>query len=155
MSGGPYTELKQLGKIVDIPTCPEDALLDTFPNQNPTLDYVVRLTAPELTTLCPITGQPDFAILIIDYVPGEKLVESKSFKLFLESFRNIGIFNEDCTAYLHGRLKAALQPKYLRVTGLWSARGGITIDVVVESGTLPANCAPLPLDRTAYRGGRI
>lgn len=155
MSGGPYTELKQLGKIVDIPTRPEDALLDTFPNQNPTLDYVVRLTAPELTTLCPITGQPDFAILIIDYVPGEKLVESKSFKLFLESFRNFGIFNEDCTAYLHGRLKAALQPKYLRVTGLWSARGGITIDVVVESGTLPANCAPLPLDRTAYRGGRI
>ena len=155
MSGGSYTELKQLGKIVDIPARPEDALLDTFPNQNPTLDYVVRLTAPELTTLCPITGQPDFAVLIIDYVPGDKLVESKSFKLFLESFRNFGIFNEDCTAYLHSRLKASLQPKYLRVAGLWSARGGITIDVVIESGSLPPNCAPLPLDRTAYRGGRI
>ena len=155
MCGSPYTELKQLGKVVDIPARPEDALLDTFPNQTPTLDYVIRLTAPELTTLCPITGQPDFATLLIDYVPGEKLVESKSFKLFLESFRNFGIFNEDCTTYIHGRLKEALQPKYLKVTGLWSARGGITIDVVIESGSLPANCVALPLDRVAYRGGRL
>lgn len=155
MSGSPYTELKQLGKIVDIPTRPDDALLDTFLNQNPSSDYVIRLTAPELTTLCPITGQPDFATLIIDYVPAEKLVESKSFKLFLESFRTFGIFNEDCTAYIHGRLKEVLQPKYLRVTGLWSARGGITIDVVIESGSLPVNCVPLPLERVAYRGGRL
>ena len=155
MNGKPYTESEATGKIVDIPVRPEDALLDTFPNQTPTPDYVIRLTAPELTTLCPITGQPDFAILVIDYVPGERLVESKSFKLFLESFRNFGIFNEDCTAYIHGRLKEALQPKYLRVTGLWSARGGITIDVVIESGSLPPNCVPLPLDRVAYRGGRM
>ena len=155
MSAGPYTELTQLGRTVDIPTRPEDALLDTFPNRNPGIDYVIRLTAPELTTLCPITGQPDFALLVIDYVPGEKLVESKSFKLFLESFRNCGTFNEDCTVYIHGRLKEALQPRYLRVTGLWNARGGITIDVVIESGSLPSNCVPLPLERVAYRGGRV
>jgi 7-cyano-7-deazaguanine reductase len=154
MSTGLYTELTQLGKIVDVPIRPEDAFLETLPNRSPGLDYVIRLTAPELTTLCPITGQPDFAILIIDYVPAEKMVESKSFKLFLESFRNCGTFNEDCTAYIHSRLNEALQPKYLRVTGLWNARGGITIDVVIENGNLPSNCVPLPLERVAYRGGR-
>jgi 7-cyano-7-deazaguanine reductase len=155
MSDGPYAELTQLGRIVDIPTRPENALLDTFPNQNPKTDYVIRLTAPELTTLCPITGQPDFAILIVDYVPRERLIESKSFKLFLESFRNYGTFNEDCTVYIHGRLKDVLEPKYLRAVGLWNARGGVTIDAVIESGTLPPNCIPLPLDRIAYRGGRV
>ena len=155
MTDGPYAELTQLGRNVDIPTRPEDSLLETFHNQNPETDYVVRITAPELTTLCPITGQPDFATLIIDYVPRAKLVESKSFKLFLESFRNYGTFNEDCTVYIHGRLKDALEPKYIRVTGIWSARGGVTIDVVIESGTLPPNCIPLPLDRIAYRGGRV
>ena len=155
MTDGPYAELTQLGRNVDIPTRPEDSLLETFHNQNPKTDYVVRITAPELTTLCPITGQPDFATLIIDYVPRAKLVESKSFKLFLESFRNYGTFNEDCTVYIHGRLKDALEPKYIRVTGIWSARGGVTIDVVIESGILPPNCIPLPLDRIAYRGGRV
>jgi 7-cyano-7-deazaguanine reductase len=154
MQERPYSELTQLGNIVDIPTRPEDALLDTFRNQNPAIDYVVRLTAPELTTICPITRQPDFAILIIDYVPHERLVESKSFKLFLESFRTYGTFNEDCTTYIHRRLLEALAPKYIRVVGLWNARGGIAIDVVLESGTLPPNCLPLPLDRLAYRGGR-
>lgn len=155
MSAGPYNELTQLGKIVDIPARPEEAFLDTFPNQNPTVEYVIRLTAPELTTLCPITGQPDFATLIIDYVPARKLVETKSFKLFLESFRHLGIFNEDCTVYIHGRLQEALEPKYLRVTGLWSARGGITIDLVIETGSLPPQCQPLPLERIGYRGGRV
>lgn len=155
MQEGPYSELRQLGTIVGIPTRPEDAVLDTFRNQNPAIDYVVRLTAPELTTLCPITGQPDFAVLIIDYVPHERLVESKSFKLFLESFRTCGTFNEDCTSYIHQRLSESLAAKYIRTVGLWNARGGITIDVVLESGSLPANCLPLPLERLAYRGGRV
>jgi 7-cyano-7-deazaguanine reductase len=150
----PYSELTQLGKLVDVPTRPEDALLDTFRNQNPEIDYVVRLTAPELTSICPITRQPDFAILIIDYVPHERLVESKSFKLFLESFRTCGTFNEDCTAYIHQRLREAMAPKYIRTVALWNARGGVTIDVVLESGALPSNCLPLPLERLAYRGGR-
>lgn len=151
----PYAELTQLGSNVQIPTRPEEASLETFPNQNPEPDYLIRITAPELTTLCPITGQPDFAVLIIDYVPRERLVESKSFKLFLESFRNCGTFNEDCTVYIHGRLRDILDPKYLRVTGLWNARGGVTIDVVIECGNLPPSCTPLPLDRIAYRGGRV
>ncbi len=154
MREGPHAELTQLGKQVDIPTRPEDALLDTFQNQHPGIDYVVRLTAPELTSICPITGQPDFAVLVVDYVPHERLVESKSFKLFLESFRNCGTFNEECTVYIHRRLSEALAPKYIRVAGLWNARGGVTIDVVLQSGTLPANCFPLPLERLAYRGGR-
>jgi 7-cyano-7-deazaguanine reductase len=154
MREGPYSELTQLGSVVDIPTSPDVALLDTFRNQNPEIDYVVRLTAPELTSICPITGQPDFAVLIIDYVPHERLVESKSFKLFLESFRNCGTFNEECTVTIHRRLREVLRPRYIRVAGLWNARGGIAIDVVLESGTLPPNCHPLPLDRLAYRGGR-
>jgi 7-cyano-7-deazaguanine reductase len=147
-------ELTQLGRIVDVPVRPEDALLETFQNRYPQLDYVVRLTAPELTTICPITGQPDFATLVIDYVPDRRLVESKSFKLFLESFRNCGTFNEDCTVYVHERLREALAPKYIRVAGLWNARGGVAIDVVIESGSLPPNCIPMPLEKTAYRGGR-
>jgi 7-cyano-7-deazaguanine reductase len=155
MREGPHAELTQLGKQVDIPTRPEDALLDTFRNQHPGIDYVVRLTAPELTSICPITGQPDFAVLVVDYVPHERLVESKSFKLFLESFRNCGTFNEECTVYIHRRLSEALAPKYIRVAGLWNARGGVAIDVVLQSGTLPANCFPLPLERLAYRGGRV
>lgn len=155
MQEGPYSELKQLGTMVDIPTRPEDAVLDTFQNQNPAIDYVVRLTAPELTSICPITKQPDFAVLIVDYVPHQRLVESKSFKLFLESFRTVGTFNEDCTSYIHQRLCQSLAPKYIRTVGLWNARGGITIDVVLESGKLPANCLLLPLERVAYRGGRL
>jgi len=115
---------------------------------------VVRLTAPEFTTLCPITGQPDFATIIVDYAPGERLVESKSFKLFLGSFRNQGTFHEECTVYIHNRLKESMAPKFIRVTGLWNARGGITIDVVVETGALPSGCTVMPLAKTAYSGGR-
>jgi 7-cyano-7-deazaguanine reductase len=154
MRDGPYEELTYLGKNVDIPSRPENALLETFRNQYPGIDYVVRLTAPELTSICPITGQPDFAVLVVDYVPQERMVESKSFKLFLESFRNYGTFNEECTVYIHRRLNEALAPKYIRVAGLWNARGGVAIDVVLQSGTLPPNCFPLPLERLAYRGGR-
>lgn len=146
--------LTQLGAKVAIPQRPADAVLETFANPHPQLDYVVRLTAPEFTTVCPLTGQPDFAVIIVDYVPGERLVESKSFKLFLGSFRNIGTFHEDCTVSIHSRLQQAMDPKYLRVAGLWYARGGITLDVVVETGSLPSNCKPLPLGKSDYRGGR-
>lgn len=148
------TELTQLGKKAKIPKNPQKAVLETFPNPHPGLDYVVRLSAPEFTTMCPITGQPDFALIVVDYVPGPQLVESKSFKLFLGSFRNYGTFHEGCTVYIHNRLKEAMEPKFIRVTGLWYARGGITIDVVIETGTIPPSCTILPLDKTAYRGGR-
>jgi len=148
------SELTQLGKRAKIARTPDKAVLETFENAHPATDYVIRLSAPEFTTLCPITGQPDFATIIVDYVPSGRLVESKSFKLFLGSFRSHGTFHEDCTVYIHDRLKAVLSPKYIRVTGLWNARGGIAIDVVVESGGLPASCSILPIGRLDYRGGR-
>ena len=149
-----YSGLTQLGAKAEIPSSPENAPLETFSNPHPNVDYTVRLTAPEFTTVCPLTGQPDFATLVVDYVPGDRLVESKSFKLFLNSFRNHGTFHEDCTVYVHYRLREALAPKYIRVVGLWFARGGIPIDVVVETGSLPPNCSPLPLGKSTYRGGR-
>jgi 7-cyano-7-deazaguanine reductase len=90
----------------------------------------------------------------VDYVPSDLLVESKSFKLFLGSFRNFGSFHEDCTVYIHKRLEEAMSPKYIRVSGLWNARGGIAIDVVVETGTLPPSCTLLPPGKTDFRGGR-
>ncbi len=154
MSQSPHPHLTQLGGASRIADAPERAVLETFENPHPDLDYVVRLTAPEFTSLCPITAQPDFAVLVIDYVPGGRLVESKSLKLFLASFRNHGAFHEDCTVYVHNRLREAMQPKFIRVVGLWSVRGGITIDVVVQSGSLPEACELLPLSKTAYRGGR-
>jgi len=149
-----HSQLTQLGKRSEIPARPDDAVLETFANPHPEADYVVRLTAPEFTPVCPLTGQPDFAVLIVDYVPRDRLVESKSFKLFLGSFRNHGAFHEDCTVYVHARLREAMDPKYIRVVGLWYARGGITIDVVIQTGDLPANCTPLPIGKSDYRGGR-
>jgi len=150
-----YSSLTQLGRQAGVPANPDEAVIETFANPHPGTNYTVRLTAPELTTICPITGQPDFATLIVDYVPRDRLVESKSFKLFLGSFRNLGTFHEDCTAYIHKRLSDALDAAFLRVVGLWNARGGITIDCVVQTGELPSNCALLPLGRTDYRAGRI
>lgn len=149
-----HADLTQLGRKAKIPTTPEEAVLETFRNPHPGADYVIRLTAPELTTLCPMTEQPDFATIVVDYAPDELLVESKSVKLFLGSFRNHGTFHEDCTGYIHNRLKEAMEPKFIRVTGFWNARGGIAIDVVVESGTLPPSCTLLSLGKTSYRGGR-
>jgi len=148
------TELSQLGKNAKIAETPEEAVLETFQNAHSGTDYVVRLSAPEFTTLCPITGQPDFATIVVDYVPSDRLVESKSFKLFLGSFRNFGTFHEDCTVYIHDRLRQVLSPKFIRVSGLWNSRGGIAIDVVVESGILPPSCTILPLGKIDYRGGR-
>ena len=148
------TRLTQLGKKAEIAGTPQKAILETFQNAHQGTDYVVRLSAPEFTALCPITGQPDFASIVVDYVPSDRLVESKSLKLFLGSFRNWGTFHEDCTVYIHNRLKEAMSPKFIRVTGIWNARGGIAIDVVVESGVLPPSCTVLPLGKTDYRGGR-
>lgn len=147
-------QLTQLGHHVERPATPAEAILETFANPHPNRSYVVRLTAPEFTSLCPVTGQPDFACIIVDYVPQNSLVESKSFKLFLGSFRNRRTFQEDCTVYIHNRLQEATQPQFLRVMALWYARGGITIDVTIQSGALPPQCTLLPLGRTTYRGGR-
>ena len=118
---------------------PEDAQLDRVPNPHPDTDYLARFTVPEFTSLCPVTGQPDFAILVIDYVPGPWLVESKSLKLYMHSFRNHGAFHEDCTVAIGKRLADLLEPRYLRIGGYWYPRGGIPIDVFWQTGELPKN----------------
>ena len=128
----------QLGRVVKFPASPQEAELDTVPNVHDDSDYLVRFTAPEFTTLCPITGQPDFAHFVIDYVPGKTLVESKSLKLFLGSFRNVGAFHEDCTLQIGKRVQAACRPKFIRIAGFWYPRGGMPIDVFWQTGKLPA-----------------
>jgi 7-cyano-7-deazaguanine reductase len=127
-----------LGRRVPVPDTPERATLDRLPNPHPSERYVVRFTAPEFTTLCPITGQPDFAHLVIDYVPGRWLVESKSLKLYLGAFRNHGTFHEACTVMIARRLVARLAPRWLRIGGYWYPRGGMPIDVFWQSGPPPA-----------------
>ena len=127
----------QLGRRVAIPASPDKATLDTVRNPHPGEAYVVRLVCPEFTTLCPITGQPDFAHLVIDYVPARRLVESKSFKLYLSSFRNQGAFHEDCTLAVAKKIIAAAKPGWLRIAGYWYPRGGIPIDVFWQSGPAP------------------
>jgi 7-cyano-7-deazaguanine reductase len=127
----------QLGRAASLPASPEEARLDRVPNPHPDTDYLARFTAPEFTSLCPVTGQPDFATLVIDYVPGPWLVESKSLKLYLNSFRNHGAFHEDCTVAIGKRLVALLEPRYLRIGGYWYPRGGIPIDVFWQTGEPP------------------
>jgi 7-cyano-7-deazaguanine reductase len=128
----------QLGTQSRLPASPEQVVLDRVPNPHPDTDYVARFTAPEFTTLCPITGQPDFAHLVIDYVPRQWLVESKSLKLYLGSFRNVGAFHEDCTVSIGKRLADLLKPKFLRIGGYWYPRGGMPIDVFWQTGKLPS-----------------
>jgi 7-cyano-7-deazaguanine reductase len=129
--------LTQLGRPASIPASPEEAVLETVPNPHPGTVYLVRFAAPEFTSLCPLTGQPDFAHLVIDYVPRERLVESKSLKLFLGTFRSHGAFHEDCTVGIAKRLVAALDPVWLRIGGYWYPRGGIPIDVFYQTGAPP------------------
>ncbi len=130
-------ELSQLGQAAELPASPDAAVLETVPNPHQDTDYLVRFTAPEFTTLCPITGQPDFAHLVIDYVPEARLVESKSLKLFLGAYRNHGAFHEDCTVGIAKRLVGALAPRWLRIGGYWYPRGGMPIDVFWQTGSPP------------------
>ncbi|HET9716392.1 MAG TPA: preQ(1) synthase [Pseudolabrys sp.] len=130
-------KIVQLGRPVPIPPSPAKANLERVANPHVGTDYVARFTAPEFTTLCPITGQPDFAVLVIDYVPQRYLVESKSLKLYLNSFRNVGAFHEDCTVAVGKRLFTLLKPKWLRIGGYWYPRGGMPIDVFWQRGKLP------------------
>ena len=142
----------QLGRAVEWPTSPEAAQLDRVPNPQKGTNYVVRFTAPEFTSLCPITGQPDFAHLVIDYVPGDWLVESKSLKLFLTSFRNHGAFHEACTVGIGKRLVDELSPVWLRIGGYWYPRGGIPIDVFFQTGEPPKGVWIPSQDVQTYRG---
>ena len=130
-------DLSHLGRPSSLPASPEEAKLDYVPNPRTGRPYLVRFTAPEFTSLCPVTGQPDFAHLVIDYVPGEHLVESKSLKLFLGAFRNHGAFHEDCTLGIAKRIIAAIAPQWLRIGGYWYPRGGMPIDVFWQTGAPP------------------
>ena len=133
-----YSNLTQLGGQTALPASPEEAMLERVRNPQADVDYTVRFTAPEFTSLCPMTGQPDFAHIVIDYVPGDWLVESKSLKLFLGSFRNHGAFHEDCTVAIARRLVDLLAPAWLRIGGYWYPRGGMPIDVFYQTGPAPA-----------------
>jgi 7-cyano-7-deazaguanine reductase len=130
--------LTQLGHPSAIPETPDTAVLETVPNPHAGLLYLVRFTCPEFTALCPITGQPDFALLVIDYVPEATILESKSLKFYLGAFRNHGAFHEDCTLTIASRLAAALAPRWLRIGGYWYPRGGIPIDVFYQTAEPPA-----------------
>ncbi|HXO00968.1 MAG TPA: preQ(1) synthase [Stellaceae bacterium] len=130
--------LTQLGRPTRLPASPDEATLECVTNPHPGVVYAVRFTCPEFTTLCPVTGQPDFAHLVIDYVPQDALIESKSLKLFLGSFRDHSAFHEDCTLTIASRLIAAATPKWLRIGGYWYPRGGIPIDVFYQTGEPPA-----------------
>ncbi len=144
--------LTQLGHAAVLPASPDDAVLEAVPNPHRDADYIVRFTAPEFTSLCPVTGQPDFAHFVIDYVPGAKIVESKSLKLFLGSFRNHAAFHEDCTIGIAKRIAAAIKPKYLRIAGYWYPRGGMPIDVFWQTGKLPAHVWLPDTGVSPYRG---
>ena len=148
-----YTDsLTQLGQPTALPSDPAEAVLERVPNPQPGQSYVVRFTQPEFTSLCPLTGQPDFAHLVIDYLPGEWLVESKSLKLYLGSFRNHGAFHEDCTVGIGRRLAELLAPQWLRIGGYWYPRGGMPIDVFWQTGAPPAGLWLPDQGVAPYRG---
>jgi 7-cyano-7-deazaguanine reductase len=127
-------------------------VLERVPSPHPALAYLVRLTCPEFTALCPMTGQPDFAHLVIDYVPDAWIVESKSLKLFLQSFRNHGAFHEDCTLTVADRIVALLSPRWLRIGGYWYPRGGIPIDIFWQTGAPPTGVWIPNQEVPGYRG---
>jgi 7-cyano-7-deazaguanine reductase len=145
-------KLTQLGHAVRQPATPDKAVLESVPNPHAGDDYLVRFTAPEFTTLCPITGQPDFAHFVLDFVPGKSLLESKSFKLYLASFRNVGAFHEDVTIAIAKRVAACIKPKFLRIAGYWYPRGGIPIDIFWQTGKLPSGLWLPDTGVSSYRG---
>ncbi len=137
MADNVYENLSQLGRAAEIPASPEEATLESVANPHPESPYLVRFTCPEFTSLCPVTGQPDFAHLVIDIAPAGHIVESKSLKLYLVSFRNHGVFHEDCTVAIAGKIVDAIGPRWLRIGGYWYPRGGIPIDVFHQTGEPP------------------
>ncbi len=132
------SSLTQLGHSTAQPQSPDQAVLERVPTSHAGTQYMVRFVAPEFTSLCPMTGQPDFAHIVIDYVPRNWLVESKSLKLYLHSFRNHGAFHEDCTLDIAKKLESLLDPEWLRIGAYWYPRGGIPIDVFWQTGVPPA-----------------
>ncbi len=147
-----YETLKQLGKQTQTPSSPENAILEVVENPTPEIDYVARFTCPEFTSMCPVTGQPDFAHLVIDYIPNKHLLESKSLKLYLTSFRNHGDFHEACTIRISQKIIEVTKPKWLRIGGYWYPRGGIPIDVFYQTSEPPQGVWIPSQDVPNYRG---
>jgi 7-cyano-7-deazaguanine reductase len=145
-------DLKHLGRSSPAPAEPDSDVLDRVANPHPDTTYLVRFTAPEFTSLCPVTGQPDFAHLVIDYVPGRWLVESKSLKLYLVGFRNHGAFHEACTVEIAKTLTKLLEPQWLRIGGYWYPRGGIPIDVFWQTAAPPVGLWLPDQGVAPYRG---
>ncbi len=148
----PKIKTTLLGKQAGVAASPELALLDRVPNPHSDTHYVARFVAPEFTSLCPITNQPDFAHIVIDYVPDKWLLESKSLKLYLHSFRNHGAFHEDCIVSIGKRIAKLLHPTYFRIGGYWYPRGGIPIDVFWQTGKLPKDVWLPDQGVPAYKG---
>ena len=136
----------------EAPANPDEAVLERVGNPQPGMDYLVRFTCPEFTSLCPLTGQPDFAHIVLDYVPDEWIVESKSLKLFLASFRNHGAFHEACSMQVAQRLVDLLTPRWLRIGAYWYPRGGIPIDVFWQTGAAPTGVWVPDQGVAPYRG---
>jgi 7-cyano-7-deazaguanine reductase len=118
---------------------PDISTLEKINNQHPDVDYSVRFSCPEFTSLCPITSQPDFAHIIIDYIPNKFILESKSLKLYLFSYRNFGGFHEDCTIKIAKDIISVIKPKWFRIGGYWYPRGGIPIDIFFQTSSQPKN----------------
>jgi 7-cyano-7-deazaguanine reductase len=147
-----YDHLTQLGHAASQPVSPDDARLERVSNPAPGKQYIVRLTCPEFTSLCPLTGQPDFAHIMIDYIPKDWIVESKSFKLLMASYRNHGAFHEACTMEIAGKLVALLDPVWLRIGAYWYPRGGIPIDVFWQTSNAPLDVWVPAQEVPSYRG---
>jgi 7-cyano-7-deazaguanine reductase len=144
--------LTQLGQSTRVPASPEAAVLERVPNPSLGNGYLIRFTCPEFTSLCPLTGQPDFAHIVLDYVPADWIVESKSLKIFLASFRNHCAFHEDCTMMIARRLVDLLAPAWLRIGAYWYPRGGIPIDVFWQTGAPPSGVWVPDQGVPTYRG---
>ncbi len=147
-----YSGLEHLGQASALPASPDQARLERVANPHPGKLYLARFTAPEFTSICPVTGQPDFAHLVIDYAPGDWLVESKSLKLLLSSYRNHGAFHEDCTLDVAVRIADLIAPTWLRIAGYWYPRGGIPIDVFWQTGPVPDGLWVPETGVAPYRG---
>jgi 7-cyano-7-deazaguanine reductase len=152
MARSRYEGLKQLGKKGTIPKSPKTGRLERVGNPHPDSTYLIRFTIPEFTSVCPVTGQPDFAHLVIDYVPDQWIVESKSLKLFIAAFRNHGAFQEDCTMLVAKSLTRLLRPRWLRIGGYWYPRGGMPIDVFWQTGNPPGGLWVPDQSVAPYRG---
>lgn len=152
MSENIYSNLKQLGEGSGKPQEPEQAFLETVTNPKAGTNYLVRFTCPEFTSLCPVTNQPDFAHLVLDYIPKDKIVESKSLKLYLNGYRNHAAFHEDCTVGIAQKLVEVLDPIWLRIGGYWYPRGGIPIDIFFQTGKIPEDVWIPDQGVSTYRG---